>query len=192
MSGITDLILKQLGNEGISQLSKQIGGNEAATNMAVQAAIPMLMSALAKNAASDKGAQELNGALERDHDGGILDNLGGFLNSGNTDLGGSILKHVLGGKQETINSGIGKMAGLDANSTGKIVSMLAPIVLGQLGKVKKEAGLNANDLSTMLSTEKEKVEQNNPNEMGMLGKLLDQDGDGSIIDDVAGMLGKLF
>jgi hypothetical protein len=67
-------------------------------------AIPILVSALNRNASSPTGRQSLENAINRDHDGGILDNIGGYLGGGGGGgIGGgmgdlaSIGASVLGG-----------------------------------------------------------------------------------------------
>ena len=69
--------------------------------------------------------------------------------------------------------------------------MLAPMVLGALAKQKQTQGLDAGKLMGYLSKEKASVEEKTG---GMIGKLLDQDGDGDFdLSDVAKLaVGKLF
>ncbi len=77
----------------------------------------------------------------------------------------------------------------------KLLPMLAPVVMGALGRQKRQRGLDAGGLASMLGAERSDMERANP-AAGMLGKLLDQDGDGSAVDDIArlgkGLLGGLF
>ena len=67
------------------------------TSKAMAAALPLLLGALSRNASQGDGASSLHQALANDHDGSILDDIGGFLGSGNTSSGNDILGHVLGG-----------------------------------------------------------------------------------------------
>jgi hypothetical protein len=87
------------------------------------------------------------------------------------------------------------MSGLSGDKTGNLMTMLAPIVLGMLGKQKRQNNMDQSGLSDMLSRSV-KSASNQRQEMGLLGKLLDRDGDGSVMDDIAGMgmktLGNLF
>ena len=45
----------------------------------------MILAGLARNAAQPEGADPLHGAVQRDHDGSLLDDLGGFLGGGRLD-----------------------------------------------------------------------------------------------------------
>lgn len=186
MSSITDLIMQQIGQQGVSMITQKIGASdEKQTSTAIGAALPLLMTAMAKNAQKEEGAQALAGALDRDHDGSILENLGGFLSNDDGQVGNSILGHVLGNKTGMISGALGQMSGLNQNQSGSLLATLAPIVLGSLGQQKRQNGLDAGGLASILLGEKQKQEENNPQEMGMVGKLLDADGDGSYMDDVA-------
>jgi len=196
---LIDLLQSQLSGNVIDQLSNQIGEEKEKTEVATSGIISMLTAALAKNAASPSGASSLASALENDHDGSILDNisdlLGGNMNNNRAANGAGILKHVLGGKQGNAIDVISKMSGLSNNKTGNLMTMLAPIVLGMLGKQKRQNNMDQSGLSDMLSRSV-KSATNQRQEMGLLGKLLDRDGDGSVMDDIAGMgmktLGNLF
>ena len=143
--------------------------------------------------------------LDRDHDGSVLDNFMDMLGGGGSQPqqqqsramnGAGILKHVLGGKQGGAIDMISKMSGLGGDKTGNLMSMLAPMVLGTLGKAKKDQGMGLNDLTSFISGSVQSHQKQGGDEMGIIGKFLDQDGDGSIIDDVAGMgmkiLGNFF
>jgi Uncharacterized conserved protein len=196
---LIDLLQSQLSGNVLDQLSNQIGEEKEKTEVATSGIISMLTAALAKNAASPGGASALASALDTDHDGSILDNigdlLGGNLTNNRAANGAGILRHVLGGKQGNAIDAISKMSGLNSAKTGNLMTMLAPIVLGMLGKQKRETNMDQSGLSDMLSRSV-KSATNQRQEMGLLGKLLDRDGDGSVMDDIAGMgmktLGNLF
>lgn len=195
MSSLIEMLTQQLGSQqNLGQLSRHLGTDQRATENAVGAALPVLLTALARNSADSSGAESLDRALSK-HDGSVFDNLGGFLQQPDVDDGNGILRHVLGDRRETVESGVSRASGLDMSMVAKLLPMLAPIVMGALGKQKRANALNSTGLSELLGSERQRMEQSSP-AAGMLGKLLDQDGDGSIADDVArlgtGLLGGLF
>ena len=193
MPSIMDMISSQLGSSGIKEISSKLGADEGSTGKAVGAAVPLLLSALSRNASSEDGARSLSKAIDRDHDGSIMDNLSGFLGQGDDSAGQGILKHVLGPRQGQVEAGLGASAGLDKNTTGKLLGMLAPVVLGVLGKKKREEGLGSSDLAGMLGQERQEIERREPKSSSLFGSLLDQDGDGDTdLGDLASGLGKLF
>ena len=201
-ANLIDLLQGSLSSGMINQLSQQLGGaNKQQTAAAASGIVTTLMGALAKNASSTEGAQALDNALERDHDGSILDDVMGML-TGNTQVnnssmlnGAGILNHVLGNKQSGAVDMISKLSGLDSGKTGSLMAMLAPVVLGALGKAKRQQGLDVAGIASLLSGTVSAQKQNNPT-MNLVTSFLDADGDGSIVDDMANMgmkiLGNFF
>ncbi len=95
MSGLLEMLSQQLSGPVVEQMSNQIGADPESTQKALSAALPMLVGGLARNAQSPEGAQSLANALERDHDGSLLDGLGALLGGGSGGSGG--LGALLGG-----------------------------------------------------------------------------------------------
>ncbi|HBL26524.1 MAG TPA: hypothetical protein DD490_06795 [Acidobacteria bacterium] len=194
---IVDLVTSQLGPQGIQALGQQLGLDPATTQKAVSAAIPLLTGGLAKNAATPQGAASLHQAVSRDHDGSILDNLGGLLSGGGGDMGGAILGHIFGNRQGGAADGLARTAGIDAGTAGQLLMMLAPVILGALGKMTRTQGLDTGGLTDVLNNSHAQAQAQAPSGLGaVLGSLLDQDKDGSMVDDLArmggGLLGGLF
>ena len=256
------MIGQQLNPAQVSQIAKSLGASEGVTAAAIEASLPMLISGLAKNASNPNGANALAGALERDHDGTILDQvgplLGGLLsgggggggndaprigdghlikaalgglfggggggdNGGNkigdghiikAALGGAsggsllgmfasaltaapgpgsnksadgagILGHILGGRRGAVQNGVAQASGLGGAQTGQLMELLAPMLMGGLGRMKQQNGLDAGGLAQALGQEQQSLQKSAGG--GLLGAFLDKDGDGNIADDVATM-----
>lgn len=130
---ITQLLSGDLGKQVIDGISKQTGTTEQETSSVVNAATPILLGMLKNNASTEQGAAGILGALGQ-HSGGLLENLGGFLNSGDTSEGEGILGHILGGKKSTVENQLSKQTGVSGANVSKILAMLAPIIMSQLGK----------------------------------------------------------
>ncbi|MFK8060920.1 MAG: DUF937 domain-containing protein, partial [Polaribacter sp.] len=165
------------------------------TGSVLTMALPVLMKAMERNASTPEGAEGLMGALSGKHDGSILDNLGGFFGGGVDESakqdGAGILGHILGAKQQGVEQVIGQKSGLDAGSVANILKVAAPLVMGMLGKQKKEQNVSdSNGLGGLLGGLLGGASNSGPvtKEQTFLEKMLDSDGDGSIIDDVAGMV----
>jgi len=202
-NNLMDLLKGQLTSTVVDTLTSQIGGGAtpAQTSNAAGSIMEVLLGGVARNAASPDGANALNNALENDHDGGILDNLQDILAGKNVQPqqqralnGAGILKHILGGKQSGIIDAISKANGLNTNQTGNLMAKLAPVLLGVLGKQKRQQGLDVSAISDLLRGERQQQQQRQAKSPigGILKNFIDQDGDGSIIDDVTGMLGKFL
>lgn len=202
MADLLDLLKNQVSGQVMETLVSQMGGSKEKTSVVVDTAMSALLNGLSKNVQQPAGATALLGALDRDHDGSILDDLGSLFSGSvkpeqqRAANGAGILKHVLGGKQNNVIEMISKMSGMDANNSGAMLAKMAPVVLGMLGKVKKENGLDASSLVGLIQGSAQKVNKQSKS-ANLISSLLDKDGDGNVVDDLLEMggkslLGKLF
>lgn len=181
MATILESIIGQLDDKTVNQLGAQIGLDSKTTQQAVSVALPMLLRTLSKNASSTDGAEALTTALQKQHNGSILNDIAGALSKPETLTDGqAILGHIFGNRKETVESSLGKVSGIDSNSSATILAALAPIVLGALGNTMNKQSLNAEGVADILKNEREQTESN----LTGISKLLDLDGDGDITDDV--------
>ena len=181
MAELTDMLEQMLEGQ-TDQISNRIGADPSTTRSAVHAAIPALLAALSGEAQTER-ASGLQQALERDHDGSILDQLNDYLGgtaqlSPRTTNGAGILDHVLGDDQEDMARALSAKSGLDLGSMGSLLALLAPILMGMLGKQGRSSGgggIDLPDLGNILNREKESARSTNPD----LGDILDKFGSGS-------------
>ena len=175
MNFITQMITQQVAGFAARAIAQRLGISEATAQRAVQIAIPLIVAALARNAARPEGAQELHQAVTNDHDGSIFDNLPGLLENPQAANGAGILGHVFGEQQGAIQDTVAQAAGLDQNTAGNILEMVAPLVLGAVGQ-----------------TQRQQTEAAAPGLTGALNSILDSNRDGSVTDDVGRILGTFF
>lgn len=175
-----ELLKGQLNDQLIGQLSQHIGAEPQQTASAAEGVFATILGGLANNAASEGGVNSLMAALDRDHDGSILDDLMGMVGNlangtanGNATNGLGILGHVLGDRQETAATQIGQSNGLSAGQAMKLMTILAPIVMNVLGKAKSQGGLDVGSLVGMLMGSAQNAQQ------GGFGDLI-----GSVIGNV--------
>ena len=192
MDALTQQLMQQLSGDGLSKISKRVGADEKTIGSALSAAMPLLVSALAKNASKPNGAQALHQALSEDHDGSVLNDLSGFLGNPQAANGAGILGHILGSQQPAVTQGLAQGSGLQSNQIGQLLQIAAPLLMGALGQQQHQQGFDPNSLSTYLGGQQQMAQQTNPDMMSVLNTLLDMDKDGSALDDIAGMVGKLF
>lgn len=198
MANLFDLLNGRLDDNLIDQLSAQIGGaDRQQTATAAQGIVSTLLSGLAKNAATPEGANSLANALDRDHDGSVLDNLMGLLGGGQVApeqsralKGSSIIKHILGDRQGGAVDMISQVSGLESDKTSNLMTTLAPMVMGLLGQQKRQGGLDVGSLVGLLSNNAQQQQQSSNPLLNIATSFLDKDGDGSAMDDIAGMVGK--
>ncbi len=208
MSGILDLLNGPIGQQIISGVSQQSGQSADKTSGLLQMALPVLMGAMKKQVTTQDGNDSLLGAINQDQ-GGILDNLEGLFSGGVSqdvqNQGDNILSQVLGGNRSSVENALSQKSGIDIGSVGNILKVAGPILMGVLGKESTQRGVtDANGIGNLLGGLMGGASQNS-GASSILTSILDADGDGSIIDDVAnialggkkkgglgGLLGGLF
>ena len=206
-ASLSDELMGQLQGAPMQGLAQQLGLDSVQTEQAVGVALPMLFGALGQNAAQPQGAADLFGALQRDHSsaqgamdlggllGGLLGGAGGagaagglgsILGSvlgggaGSSQLnGGSILGNIFGGQRQQAESQLGQATGLGGNA-GQLMAMLAPLVMSFLANRVQSQGMGANDLGNALGQERSQIQSQGGAASGILGSLLDQNGDGKL------------
>lgn len=196
MANLMDLLQSQISGSVMENLSDHLGvSDKQKTSVAANAAMSFLTNALAKNVSQEGGASALMSALDRDHDGSILDDIagmvtgGGLGNQNNKKMldGVGILGHILGNNQNSAIDAISKISGLDQNKTASLLVKLAPVVLGMLGKQKRQSNMSSNGIVDLLMQTATSQRQTNQRETSLIEKILDQNGDGSYMDEVASM-----
>lgn len=201
MPSIFDTVTEQLGGDNLTRLSQQLGTDEATTSQAVQAALPVLLGGLARNASNPNGAASLSSALG-DHRGGVIENLVGLLGNPQSGPGAGILGHIFGQKRDAVEQGVGQATGLGQQQVGKLLMVLAPIVMAALARrqqahseqevpVAGQPQTTAQDphstLPQILEREKQEAQQRAPAGLGGLLAMLDRGGDGKPLNDIGRM-----
>ena len=200
MATLTDDLAAQLRGAPASQFAQQLGISQEQSSAAISAALPLLMGALGRNASQPQGAQALFGALQKDHGGMDIGSVLGAVLGGSqgrqTD-GAGILGHIFGGQQARAETGVAQATGLGQGQAGQLLKMLAPIVMAYLAKRVMSGGASqqgggAQALGGLLGQEQREIRQEGGLGGGLLGAVLDQDGDGQLgIGDLM-KLGGLF
>lgn len=183
-SSLMDFVSSHLNESEVDQIAQNLGASKEQTESAIGMALPTLLGAVAKKAEDDQGMAEIDTALN-DHDGSVFDQLSGLLGGGGADAaaslqalggGGDLLGSILGGRKDKVETGIGKASGLSGGQVGSLMGMLAPLVMGAIGKKKRTENMDQSGLGGMLREERTHMEQQASG--GLLAGLLDQDGDG--------------
>ena len=196
MTNLINDLRRHLSDDVIIQLSKQLGAQDAnKVKAASQIISELLVNAMSKDAANKERGGGLFGAIKKDHDGGILGDLMGVLsgqkqvNNPKTMNGAGIVSHLLGNRQLEAAQVIGQQTGLDIFKTGVLMQLIAPIAMGVVGQETKSSGLDLGGLANILLGGKKQQAQGGQRNSGgsFIEKLLDQDGDGSMMDDLLSM-----
>lgn len=174
-----DILQSQVSDDLLKQLSSHIGAEPQQTAQATTGIFATLVGGLANNASNQDGLSSLYSALDRDHDGSILDDLAGLVGGmmqGNAQdnratNGAGIVGHILGSRQEEVAQQIGQSSGLSAGQIMKLLPILAPIVMSVLGKTKNSGGLDLGGLANILMGSAQQT-QRQPGMGDLIGSVL--------------------
>jgi hypothetical protein len=191
MSGLQELLQSSMGTELIRGLSGETGQPEDKTAEVLAMAMPAMLGAMKKNASSPQGAEGLLNALSSKHTGDILNDLGslfsGGVDPGLKEDGAGILGHLFGSRQPEVENALSKRSGMNPAAIAQIIQMAAPIVMGMIGRQRAQAQVgDAGGLNSMLG---DLLGGHSKSDLSMITSMLDANGDGSFLDDVAGMMG---
>lgn len=205
-ANLLDDLLAQFQGGASNQIAQQLGTDEQTASGAIAAALPMIVGALGRNAQSPQGANDLLGALQRDHSGGDAMDLGGLMGAllgggqsssagGMGDMlggllggapatrqlnGSGILGHIFGGSQARAEAGLGQASGLGSSKAGSLLKMLAPMVMAFLANKVSSNHLDAGGLGQVLGAERSRAQSQGGIGGALMTAVLDRDGDGDV------------
>ena len=135
---ITDLITGGIGSKAISTISNVLNIDESKAKWVIAAAVPLMIAALNYNSKKSKEKEEgINKALEQ-HNGGIFDQIGNLFGQQASEDDNKIVNHMFGRNTEVVKDSLAAKTGLSSDKIGGVLAMLAPIVMGYLGKQKQQ------------------------------------------------------
>lgn len=167
MPGFVDEFMGTLGPTVAKQLASNLGIKQNVATQIIPQVIPMILGGLKRQKDEQGGAPRVDHILNKYGSADVLSNIGGLFSQKAEDenadprLGG-----LLGDSGVQATNMIAEKFGLNANTAMKLIPMLAPVVLGALTQKRDAQGVGSAGIAS----------------------LLDQDGDGSILDDMAGFL----
>lgn len=162
---MVDNLLRELQDGLGGQLAKQassfLGADEAQTTSALSGILPTILGGLAKTASSGNGAASIFDFIKDNNiDGSLLNNVGGMFSdpsksSGMMDMGGALLKMVLGNNSNSILDTIASFSGMKKESTSSLMSIAGPILMSLIGRKISNKGLNIAGLASLLMGQKD-------------------------------------
>ena len=154
---IVSLATQFLTPDMIARIASALGVDKSLAGKAISAAVPSLLGGLAGMAGTQDGAQKLFQAVTQQPPS-VLDSLAGMIGgSGQASLvesGTKALGSLLG---PAVVSGLGgalsKYTGLGGTASSSLLGLLAPVVMGTLGKQASAGSLNAGGLASLLASQ---------------------------------------
>lgn len=169
----------------VTQLGRQFGLDDAQAASALGALVPALAAGLKQQAASPDGMEALAGALTSGGHARYLDDLSALAHPGTVDDGNGILGHLFGSKD--VSRQVAQRAAVQSGIGADLLKQMLPVVAAMMmGAVaKRQFGGSPSSGPALGSTAGGGL-------FDALSSMLDSNHDGSVADDVAGMLGKFI
>lgn len=180
MNPILDVLMNAAGGGAVQQVGQRFGLSEQQTSSALGQLVPALMAGLQRNAAQEGGVEALLGALGRGNHSAYLDQPEILDQEATTLDGNSILGHIFGSKDvsRSVAGRAAEQTGIGSDVLKQMLPVVATMVMAGLSKQQAQA------------SQHQQQEEAGP--ASFLTSLLDQDRDGSVADDVAGLLGRFL
>ncbi|MGD1319472.1 DUF937 domain-containing protein [Chryseobacterium sp. 2R14A] len=145
---LIDLLTGNTGNQVAEQAENKFGISKNQIIALLAVATPLVISYLRNKSQDAKEAEALNNALDKDHDGSILNDTSQLESRQNE--GGSILSHIFGSEKNTVENQLSQNTGISIDKIGPILAMLAPVIMGYIGKEKQQNNVGAGGLGDLL------------------------------------------
>lgn len=145
---LIDLLTGNTGNQVAEQAENKFGISKNQIIALLAVATPLVISYLRNKSQDNKEAEALNNALDKDHDGSILDDTSQL--EARQNEGGSILSHVFGNEKGNVENQLSQNTGISIDKIGPILAMLAPVIMGYIGKEKQQNNVGAGGLGDLL------------------------------------------
>lgn len=177
---ILETIVGSGNGAAVDQLAAQFGLPREQASSALSALLPALAAGMQKNMASDDGVSGLISALSRGNHAAYLDNPSSLSSPSTRDDGNAILGHVLGSKDvsRAVAARASQQTGVGTDVLKKMLPIVATLAMGALSRQTRGGSAAAVDPRAA-----------GGNIMSMLQPMLDRNRDGSMVDDVVGLVG---
>jgi hypothetical protein len=177
---ILDSLLGAQSGDATQQLSRRFGLDESQVSSALSALAPAVAAGFQQNMSTPQGLEGLLSALGGGQHQRYVDDLGTLARPETTADGNGILGHIFGSK-DVSRQVASRAAAKTGISEGVLKSMLPVIAAMAMGAMSKRVAGSPTPSAAARPT---------GDLLSMLTPMLDSDRDGSIVDDVAGMIGR--
>jgi len=149
---LKELLLGEVANKAANLL----GEKEDKVKTAIEGLIPTFVGGLMKRASNEAGATTLMNVVKKgNHDGSIIEQLGDIVNNKDSfakivEKGNGLVSMLLPDKKSSIATMISQFAGVRNSSATSLLSIVAPIVVGKLGKIVTTQNLDKAGLANTL------------------------------------------
>lgn len=214
---LLDMIMQAQGGASAQQAGQTLGLDQSQTQSAIAALLPAISSAMKQNTQTPQGLAGLLGALQKGNHGQYVEQPEMMARPETVADGNAILGHLFGSKEvsRTVAGRAAEQSGVSSDILKKMLPLVATMAMGSLSKQTQAPDMKSQlaglAMSQMLGMgapqapqsglggilggllgggarkQQRQARQSHQQGMGLIGKMLDADGDGSVMDDVLKM-----
>jgi len=176
---ILDAIINDNNGAAVMQLGSQFGLEQNQATAALAVLVPALAAGVQKNLQTDAGSESLMSALSSGNHSQYFEKPGYLAGAEAVADGNGILSHVLGSKNASrdVATRAAEQTGLSPDVLKRMLPLAATLMMGALARRPKTSSISPAGPAGVAGI------------ASMLTPLLDRNRDGSIVDDVTGMVG---
>jgi hypothetical protein len=180
---ILDTILNAQNGGTVRQIGQMVGLEKEQTTTALAALLPALAAGFQRNIQGAGGVGALTAALAQGNHGRYLETPSTLGEASSIADGNGILSHVFGSKDVSrqVAARASTQTGIDPVILKKMLPIAAALMMGTLARQTQGGGSASAAPAT-----------GSADFLSMLTPLMDANRDGSMLDDVTGMLGRFF
>ena len=169
-TNLVSLVMQFLTPDMVGRIATALGFDRNKVQSAISDAVPGLLAALNNVVTQPGGAQRLADAARQQTSS--LGNFASMLATGGQSSfqASQVLSSLVGNQnQNALTEAIAKFTGLGQGATGSLLGMLAPIVIGIIGKHQSAAGgLDAKGIANLFASQKDNIAAALPSGLGSL------------------------
>ena len=134
--------------EGISQ---KLGVDKEQTKWVISAAIPLMLSSINYNAKNKpEQAASLNEAIATEDSSSMFDNISSLFTKEPSENNNNIVHQIFGNNTDSVKESLAEKSGINADKIGGILALIAPLVMGYLGKLNKDSSSTSGGIGDIL------------------------------------------
>jgi len=176
MNILNTILESALDDNIVNTFSKKSGIDSNNIQSLIKDLAPKLLNGAKQNLASSNDSSSLINMISQINLDSLKSNPS-QIDSLDTNRMISELFNSLNENEDDVKNELSSKSGIDSSSISSIIPMLAPLVLGALNKTSNLSAMDSNNTNNVTAT---------------LLNFIDQDNDGSVVDDLMGMASKFF
>ncbi len=160
----------------LGAISNKTGIDTDSVQSLVSQLAPQLLNGAKQNLASEHDSSDLINMISNTNLESLSQNPEIIDNMDNSNMLGQLFSSLNENESDVTNA-LSAKSGIDVSSISSLLPMIAPLIMGALNKQTNLSSTDTSDTNSITS---------------MLTDFIDQDNDGSVVDDLMGMAKKFF